>query len=278
MLTCFCLAPMRRARLLDSICHPTLVRTLHGMFRGDFYLAQCNLYKDPPTWGKHSWHRDSQFFASGRLEGKPISDPDELERRERELIATEASPPRDLHMHIPLESTQPNAGCASAVVPGSFGRWDTAAERRVRVNDPSAEMPGQLRLSMNPGDVGFFHVNALHRGPSAVDGDDRHVRRTIAVTWTDAARPSPITNASMVARTGYVAPYQPWTLLPGYTDGCRQATVALFKQRAALLREHTGVEKVDGLADGPLKQQYFLDWHPAVTTKATQRARAEARL
>ena len=92
----------RRARLLDSICHPTLVRTLHGMFRGDFYLAQCNLYKDPPTWGKHSWHRDAQFFASGRLEGKPISDPDELERRERELIATEASPPRDLHMHIPL--------------------------------------------------------------------------------------------------------------------------------------------------------------------------------
>ncbi len=266
-----------RSRLLDSICHPTLVETLQRMFCGDFYLAQCNLYKNPGTWGPHSWHRDSQFFASGGLEGKPIIDPAEIERRERELIALEACPPRDLHMHIPLESTQPNAGCASAIVPGSFDRWDSPEERRVRANEPSAEMPGQVRLSMDPGDVGFFHVNALHRGPSAVDGDDHHVRRTIAVTWTDAARPSPITKASMVARTGYVAPYQPWTLLPGYTDGCRPATVALFKHRADLMRTHTGVEKVEGLPDGPLKN-YYLDWHPATTDEATQRGFAEARL
>ena len=247
------------------------------MFHGDFHLAQCNLYKDPPQWASmyadrpHSWHRDSQFFASGGLEGKPLSDQDEIDRKERELIAAEASPPHDLHMHIPLESTQPNAGCASAIVPGSYNRWDTEEERRVRAEGGGGEMPGQLRLSMDVGDVGFFHVNALHRGPSPVDGDDKHVRRTIAVTWTDSARPSPITQASMNTRRGYVASYQPWIMLPGYTEGCRPSTAALVEHGAALLRDSMGVEKLDGLPDGPLKQAYFLDWHPAVAAGVAQR-------
>ena len=26
------------------------------MFHGDFHLAQCNLYKDPPLWNGHSWY------------------------------------------------------------------------------------------------------------------------------------------------------------------------------------------------------------------------------
>lgn len=268
-----------RARLLDSICHPTLAKTVRCMFQGDFHLAQCNLYKDPPKWGaSHSWHRDSQFFAGGGLEGKPLSDQDQIDRREQELIAAEASPPHDLHMHIPLESTQPNAGCASAVVPGSFNRWDTPEERRVRAEGGSGEMPGQLRLSMNVGDVGFFHVNCLHRGPSPADGDDKHVRRTIAVTWTNSARPYPITKDSMLARKGYVASYQPWILLPGYTEGCRPPTVALVEHGASLLRDRTGVEKLDAMPDGPLKQRYFMDWHPAVTTRRVQRGSDGARL
>jgi hypothetical protein len=43
------------------------------------------------------------------------------------------------------------------------------------------------------------------------------------------------------------------------------------------MRTHTGVEKVEGLLDGPLKN-YHLDWHPATTDEATQREYAEAHL
>ena len=145
----------------------------------------------------------------------------------------------------------------------------------MRAAGGSGPMPGQLRLSMDVGDVGFFHVNSLHRGPSPADGDDEHVRRTIAVTWTDSARPSSITQASMEARNGYVATFQPWIRLPGYTAGCNPTTVALVKHGAALLRDRTGVEKLACLPDGPLKQEYFLDWHPDLTAGRAQRTRAQ---
>ena len=60
-------------------------------------------------------------------------------------------------MHIPLESTRPGAGHASAVVPGSFGRGDLPAERAVREGrGGKGAMPGELRLAMDPGDVGFM--------------------------------------------------------------------------------------------------------------------------
>lgn len=157
------------ALLLDTIHRPILVETLQRMFCGDFHLAQCNLYKDPPKWGKtHNWHRDSQFFASGALEGQPLNDQAEIDRRERELISAEASPPRDLHMHIPLESTQLHAGCASAIVPGSFNRWDSPHERQVRAKGGGGEMPGQLRLSMDVGDVGYttFYAQLAARAHS----------------------------------------------------------------------------------------------------------------
>lgn len=118
----------------------------------------------------------------------------------------------------------------------------------------------------------FFHVNSLHRGPSPSDGDDLYRRRTIAVTWTASARPAPITQASLAARRGYVASYQPWTMLEGYCDGCRPATVALLGQRTSLLKQQMGPEKLAGLPDGPLKQRYYLEWHPATSTQGAQRA------
>jgi hypothetical protein len=123
-----------------------------------------------------------------------------------------------------------------------------------------------------PPSSSFFHVNALHRGPSLADADAGCVRRTVAVTWNDVRRPRPMTRASMAARKGYIATYQPWTALPGYTTGCRPATVALVRRMAAVYGPGWGPGLLDALPAGQLKEGYFLDWHPAAGRGGAQRA------
>jgi hypothetical protein len=50
------------------------------------------------------------------------------------------------------------------IVPGSHLRRTTAAEREVLARDPTGEMPGQLTVETEPGDVAFYYSNLLHRG------------------------------------------------------------------------------------------------------------------
>lgn len=50
------------------------------------------------------------------------------------------------------------------IVPGSHLRRTTDAEREVLANAPSGEMPGQLTVVTEPGDVAFYYSNLLHRG------------------------------------------------------------------------------------------------------------------
>jgi Phytanoyl-CoA dioxygenase (PhyH) len=50
------------------------------------------------------------------------------------------------------------------IVPGSHLRRTTAAEQDVLARDPTGEMPGQLTVETEPGDVAFYYSNLLHRG------------------------------------------------------------------------------------------------------------------
>eukprot|EP01048_Picozoa_sp_COSAG05_P023281 COSAG05_NODE_4973_length_1305_cov_7.012108_1_plen_326_part_10 len=233
------------ALLLDSVCHPALLGALAHIFRSEssFHMLQTNLYVNPDNMPapEGNWHRDSQFFASGALEGRPTSeqltDPAEIDEREKLIITEEATPTRECHMHIALVDSN-----HSSLVPGSHRRWDTPGEWSVRKPGGSlpvsGDMPGSTRLQLSAGDVAFFHVNCLHRGAywPAVP------RRTIAVTWrADSsegmrwtslkAHPS---QAQMTARSGYVASYQPWMALDGYFDRCAPATVDVLSRTVAL--------------------------------------------
>ncbi len=51
-----------------------------------------------------------------------------------------------------------------SIVPGSHLRPTTPAEREVLANDPTGDMPGQLTVETEPGDVAFYYSNLLHRG------------------------------------------------------------------------------------------------------------------
>jgi len=50
------------------------------------------------------------------------------------------------------------------IVPGSHLRRTTAAEREVLANTPTGDMPGQLTVETEPGDIAFYYSNLLHRG------------------------------------------------------------------------------------------------------------------
>jgi ectoine hydroxylase-related dioxygenase (phytanoyl-CoA dioxygenase family) len=50
------------------------------------------------------------------------------------------------------------------IVPGSHLRRTTAAEREVLAQNPAGDMPGQLTVETEPGDIAFYYPNLLHRG------------------------------------------------------------------------------------------------------------------
>jgi ectoine hydroxylase-related dioxygenase (phytanoyl-CoA dioxygenase family) len=50
------------------------------------------------------------------------------------------------------------------IVPGSHLRPTTPAEREVLANNPTGDMPGQMTVETEPGDVAFYYSNLLHRG------------------------------------------------------------------------------------------------------------------
>jgi ectoine hydroxylase-related dioxygenase (phytanoyl-CoA dioxygenase family) len=50
------------------------------------------------------------------------------------------------------------------IVPGSHLRPTTVEEIAVIRNDPAGEMPGQIEVEMEPGDVMFYQPNLWHRG------------------------------------------------------------------------------------------------------------------
>src|SRR5436309_955364 len=50
------------------------------------------------------------------------------------------------------------------IVPGSHLRETTPEERDVLANAPTGDMPGQLIVETQPGEVAFYYPNLLHRG------------------------------------------------------------------------------------------------------------------
>ena len=198
--------------LLDTIADVRVLNLLQQIFGSEPLFNQNTMYYDPPEQARQSsWHRDSQFFCD-----------DGDDATLKKLIAAEAAPPRELHMHIPLLPT-----AHTQLVPGSHDRWDTPEEHHIRTqNSGSDDMPNALTVKLSPGDLAFFHVNALHRGLYPVG----QTRRTISVTYSHPQNPRPADAALMKKWQGYVASYQPWSAAPDYLAGTAPTTRAFFNR------------------------------------------------
>ncbi len=95
---------------------------------------------------------------------------------------------RQCSFHAPLEP----GDRFLQVIPGSHARSATEEEVAVYRNDRNDDMPGQLTIELEPGDIAFRHGNLLHRGLNP-DGVWRRTlfagfwRIDVPVWWEDCA-------------------------------------------------------------------------------------------
>jgi hypothetical protein len=69
------------------------------------------------------------------------------------------------------------------VIPGSHRRALTAAEWHAVRHDKRAELPGQVRVTLQPGDILYMDAHTLHRGRSAVTGDRLTLHYSAQASW-----------------------------------------------------------------------------------------------
>ena len=126
--------------------------------------------------------------------------------------------------------------------------WDAEADAtmaRLRSENISGEMPGELAIEMQPGDAALFHVKAMHRGTYELGW----TRRTIAVSFCVADQADMPTAESLVQRNGYDHVYQPWFLQEGYLDGCTPGSRRFWERFCAVYSGSWPREYCDGLED-----------------------------
>ncbi len=90
------------------------------------------------------------------------------------------------------------------IVPGSHLRRTTAEEREVLANARAGDMPGQMTVELEPGDVVFYYPNLLHRGFNP----DGALRWTMHHAFLSASAPV----------YGHERGQEKWIAEPGYLE------------------------------------------------------------
>lgn len=154
----------------------------------DLVLELYNMLVCPPRDFALRWHRDDI--------GPDVSAEAELERLSEPMI----------HAQWNL-ALYPDSSLV--VVPGSHRRARTEMERNA---DPyEDDMPGQLFVKMEPGDIIFYNNNILHRGVYDSKAERMTLHGTMGLTGTDPARARNI----MQHGIGSWAPQCDFSKLPG---------------------------------------------------------------
>jgi ectoine hydroxylase-related dioxygenase (phytanoyl-CoA dioxygenase family) len=156
-----------------------------------------------------NWHRDAQFMTKTEEDEKRMLFDDRSTTAIQLMIAL-----------VPSSDSQ--------VVPGSQLRWDTPEEYHIRksengIHNTSNDMPGAVRVSLQPGDSVSFDPRGLHRGQY------RHEvpRRTLLLTYVASRSPG--------APDAFNR--QPWFLEPDYLKPLSPQTRAFFEPFIEAYRE-----------------------------------------
>ena len=204
--------------VLDVVADPQIL-AIGRTILGEEPLFRCtSFFFNPLENGRDgNWHRDSQFGT-----------PDDT--KEQALLAQVSQSGDSIQMQIPLVASDD-----VEYIPASHLRWDTPAEYAIRKADGGKQnrannMPGALRLALQPGDATLFNPYGIHRGCYQVE----RLRRTLMLTYTK----------SSVPYQDYFS-NQPWFLTPGYLADLQPTTRAFFApfvaQYADFWREKSGL-------------------------------------
>jgi len=191
----------QRIEILEAAAMLDVLNVARAIFSEE-PMYRCTSYWFNPREGRQdgNWHRDSQFSLTD-------------ETKEREHIEHAEACGDGLQMQIALVASDD-----VEFVPGSHKRWDTPEEHRIRLaekqkNCRSNEMPGALRIALQPGDAVLFNSLGLHRGRYHADKP----RRTLMLTYTRTSRPC----RDYFSR-------QPWMLEDGALAGLKPETRAFY--------------------------------------------------
>jgi ectoine hydroxylase-related dioxygenase (phytanoyl-CoA dioxygenase family) len=148
-----------------------------------------------------AWHRDLA----------PIEGENELEVLERNYrVYTQINAPLLPDRYL-------------TIVPGSHLRRTTAPERDVLAHSPTGDMPGQLTVETEPGDVAFYYSNLLHRGYNPTGA----MRWTMHHAFVSAAAPV----------AAHERGQERWIGEPGYLDSLPPALRVSMQRYLAAIPE-----------------------------------------
>jgi hypothetical protein len=71
---------------------------------------------------------------------------------------------REIARHVQFNAPLHPGDHFLQIVPGSHARPSTAAEMTVFRENPNDEMPGQMTVELEPGDIVYYNANLWHRG------------------------------------------------------------------------------------------------------------------
>lgn len=191
------------AFLLDALGAPRVTESLHTAMREEFLFGIASLYFNPQGHSQDGfWHKDKIGDEAG--------------------VAKVPETGAGLQMQIALVPTDD-----LELVPGSHLRDYTPEEHAICVADGgkhnrSNDMPGAVRLHLEPGDAALFTQLCIHRGRYHTD----KLRRTLMLSVKKRAA------AEHTVRQRGLDQYsdQPWFLAPGYLDGVGDEARAFYQE------------------------------------------------
>jgi ectoine hydroxylase-related dioxygenase (phytanoyl-CoA dioxygenase family) len=196
--------------LMDLVADERVLAVAREVLADEPLFRCTSLFFNPQQNSRDgNWHRDTQFLTK--------TDDEE----QRLLFGSERA--HGLQLQIALVPSED-----SEVVPGTHLRWDTPEEYRIRKeeggrNNRSGDMPGAVRVRLEPGDAVAFNARALHRGRYHTD----KLRRTLMLTYSTLSGIHPPDYFNR----------QPWFLEPGHLDPLQPRTRAFFERFIAEFRE-----------------------------------------
>lgn len=153
--------------LLEALAHPQILGVPEDLFREHAACLQAQLLVPLSGEGLQSaWHRDQG--------------PD-LDAAAGEQMAHLERFSRNIHVRAALQEDE-----SLLVMPGTHTTPLSPELRDPLREDPCAELTGQVRIRLEPGDVVFYNGNLLHREEVA----DMQIRQTLHAVFVSLLQPA----------------------------------------------------------------------------------------
>jgi ectoine hydroxylase-related dioxygenase (phytanoyl-CoA dioxygenase family) len=160
--------------VMEAMADPRLLDPLAEVLGEPAMFRTTTFWFNPRVARLGNWHRDQQFLQPTEVDVRRYFEArGALPVNERRVTA--------LQLQVALVPSDD-----IEYVPGSSVRYDTETELAVRRGpDPCADIPGAMRVHLEPGDGVVFDPDGLHRGRYLTDPP----RRTFMLTVTAASVP-----------------------------------------------------------------------------------------